>query len=507
MKRTVIASAVGTLLATAAGSAFALAPGAFDPATIKQVRMSGATAQDSGIEAIVARMCAASSLDVYTTAGNSQVAYVCNTGTAFGTLAAGSPIAIHKEKGGSSNGINPVKSGGAALNFINLASLAGCTATTVASVAPVTPDTLGTPGFTRQACTGSLEAQSSFIGFSDVDPPLFSATSTGLTLRSPNQLIFGVPVTIALRNALQSAGCVGSDTVACQPSLTRSQVAGIYAGNIGNASQLGAAPGSIYVARRGSGSGTQATAEVYFLNQRITTTASTTSPFMQPSDDGTTNYGGNTAVSSGVNASDLNCGNATVAPTEPSPGVTPVVAMNGSGQVVNCLNRHAAGNRYAVGVLTTEFDQFGTSAKAKVDTNFNMGFRYVKINGALPTIGNVIRGDYDYFSEQVIATRTTGTPGVEAAVATYFNTQLGNPDVISSIDNNWTRWTDAPAGEQLAGLLQPARASSCRATFASLAAPNNTPDTDPINYTTKNPSATKVNNAIKPAIAVCPPRF
>jgi len=36
---------------------------------------------------------------------------------------------------------------------------------------------------------------------------------------------------------------------------------------------------------------------------------------------------------------------------------------------------------------------------------------------------------------------------------------------------------------------------------------SNTPDTDPVNYTTKNPSGTKVINAIHVPVAVCPPRY
>jgi hypothetical protein len=529
MKRTLISAAVASAFILSSGSAFALVPGdgvaagTFNPASTPQVYISGASAQNGGIESVIRRLCTAGSLDSYAI-GSTQRVFVC---TDAGSLGTGGPIAIHKEtSGGSSNGINPVKAATttAGIVFIDLPSIAtGCTTSaSVASVAPIAPDTLGLPAYTKWSCaSASATAQIPHIGFTDVDPPLFGLDGTGLSLYSPNQLIFGLPVTKALRNALQTAQGLtsGDDTPGQTPSLTSGQVAALFNGTIttpaalgvANASAVGATSGvdsaSIYVARRGSGSGTQATAEAVWLNARITNTASTTTNFVAPPN---ATYG---LSSGGTAATTALCGDGTVGPTWPvvlGVAKNPVVGASNSDNVVNCLNRHNAGNRYAVGVLSMEYNQDANPTNTTVDTNFATGFRYIRIDGALPTIGNVIRGSYNYFSEQVV-TAKTGMAGVPETVRAAIVAQLGDPNVLSSINNGYTQFTGtgATAGETLSGLLRPGTTGGCAAhtTFATMPVGNNTPDLDPVNFVTKNPTGTKVNNAIKPAIAVCKPRF
>ncbi len=148
---------------------------------------------------------------------------------------------------------------------------------------------------------------------SDVEPALVSGSNAGLTVRPQNQIIWGVPVSKNLRNALQAVqGLVNSsvphddpsrDTQEAMPSLTRPQVGAIFSGRIGswdqfadsagvplsrsnllapgppaNADAAGSSPGAyrpaasqgskVFVCRRIASSGTQAAFEVHYLHAR-----------------------------------------------------------------------------------------------------------------------------------------------------------------------------------------------------------------------------------------------
>lgn len=527
MKLSILSLAIGSAFAVGTGSAFALAPGGFNPATIPQVRISGATAQNGGIEAIVRRECQAGTLDSYNV-GTLQRVYICNSNGNFGT--AGSPIAIHKESsGGSSNGINPVKATTASLQFINLSAIAsGCSAgTTVASVAPIAPDTLGQPAYTSRPCatSGMTSAAIPDIGFSDVDPALFGMDGSGLNLFSPNQLIFGVAVTKTLRDALQTAqGLAPVGDAGPAPSLDEGQIAAIFNGTITAPAQISAADATtavgtntsdrttLFVCRRGTSSGTQATTDAYFLQNRITNAANSTPAFLAAQATvGGINYGG----TSGTTVSNGNVGSNTAGPVFPvvlGSAKIPVFAGKSNDDVVNCLNRHDAGNRYAVALLTSEYNQaaspVNTTVESNTNTNYPTGFNYIKIGGYLPTIANVIKQKYTYFSEQVV-TAKTGLTGIGDTVLDTLVAQLGDGNVVSSINAGFTVYSGEPAGEQSTGLLGPGRSAGCAAhvKFSAMPAGSNTPDTDPVNYTTKNPSGTKVINAIHVPVAVCPSRY
>lgn len=508
MKLKLASVAVTAALSAFAGSAVAALPGTVTAVPANQVRLSGATAQNGGIDNVVRIFCGSNTVDAY--ANTKQVAYVCNAaaGTALTTAGfpAGTSIAIHKESnGGSGNGIAPVRDG-TTLAFVDLNAISAtpslCTLDTVSSVAAATVNGVTLAAKNVWNCSTATTTAVPDIGFSDVDPPLFNQSSAGLAIRSPNQLIFAAPVTIALRNALQNAqaasgripaSCNGtaSDSVACTPTFTEPEIAGIYTGRLNTFGKLvnSADTTPIFVIRRGTSSGTQKTAEVIFLNANITNTANATNSFKAP-----------TASANNVVASTANCGDATTAP--PS---SLTFAGSSNEEVVNCFNRHQAGGRFAAGINTTEFNQFANPAgsSAAIDTTFPTGFRFLKINGALPTVANVIRGTYGYFSEQVITSKTTiaGTP---LQVVNAINNELGNATNVIIVNSTFTSWPDAPAGERNSGLVKPGSSASCKATFASL---GTTPDTDPTSNATKNPTTAKTVNAIKPALAVCPSRF
>jgi hypothetical protein len=505
MKQKLVATAVAAALAAAAGSAFALTPGNFDPATIPQVYMSGATAQNGGIANVMRLLCVDGTLDAYTT--TSQVAYVCTvrTGSTLGAAYDGTAIAIHKEySGGSGLGIDNLING-ITLNFVNLAPIvAGQTVCTVDTVSSV-----GAQGLLGAEqvwnCPGTqVVAQTPQVGFSDVDPAVFGKTVTGtagtITVNSPNQLTFGVAVTVPLRNALQAEQglTVGSDLAVDTPSLANAEVQRMFqqtkaSTNTGATFGLTGDANRVYAVRRGATSGTQKTAEVYFFNANVVQPSFAINQFASP----TSGY-------NSVVASDAGCGTATSAPA--STGM--VFAGSSNEQVVNCLNRHAAGGRYAVASLTMEFNAFNpvaASTSASIDTNYPTGFRFVKLNGYLPTVENMVRGAYTYYSEQVVTGLNTlaGTP---LAVMNGMIAELGNAGNVTTINSTFTRWNDLPVGYQTSGLVKPgsAVAANCRGKFAAL---GTTPDTDPVNFITKNNSGSNAQNAVPAGVATCPRRF
>jgi hypothetical protein len=103
-----------------------------------------------------------------------------------------------------------------------------------------------------------------------------------------------------------------------------------------------------------------------------------------------------------------------------------------------------------------------------------------------------------------LSTVVPGPGSVVGSVLNAFTIELGNSDNLSIINPTFTKWTDLPAGTQTAGLVGAPRAAACPGTFASL---GTTPDADPRNYVSKNPTGSKVSNAVKPAVAICPPRY
>jgi len=210
------------------------------------------------------------------------------------------------------------------------------------------------------------------------------------------------------------------DTTACVPSLTRSQIRGLYSGRIVNwtrlrdinGNALPSAPGVtapasnvVHMCRRVGSSGTQASFETYWLAQRC---ESGSPAFALPND--------------GSSITDTTWIPANVANGTRNAGVS-------SGNVRTCLNTYNTANRWGVGVLSTEV------------TNAQMvGFRMVAVDGAAPSLEHVANGDYDFFTENTLNRVADGFPG--ALLATdprriaieYIETNLGLPAIISEIN-------------------------------------------------------------------------
>lgn len=218
--------------------------------------------------------------------------------------------------------------------------------------------------------------------------------------------MFGVPVTTALYRALQAAQfgdgspCDDSDLPSCVPSLTRSQLAGLYsqsvydwnmfknAAGVSLPSVQGVTPPSdphVRICRGTAALDAQVVTGAYFLGERCMAGGT---PFALPDDASTIEditYR-SPAFQSGtlVNAS-------------PSPST-----------VRSCLGAANQQNFWGIGVLPLEI----------VDTDWRAtaGYRFIAIDGAAPTLVNLANGDYDFFSEAVISRVANTFPGNAGAI-------------------------------------------------------------------------------------------
>lgn len=412
-----------TMNKLAAACSLALAGGAqanvlndFDSGDV-QVYAGGATATDNVLEnlsrAVTGGYCVAGTIDIFTAANERAVFCETNGARVTGFLASpNTQIAFFKEsQGGSSNGVNPLiavaNSTGHTLRWLDLAALKAATGcTTVALLAADTGQT-GLNNVTRRwSCNATLTAvdtagSATFdvnMGISDTEPglsfPTPSAVNVAKLAADPGvHISFGVPVTQALYTALQQAqGLTVGDSPTQVPSLTRSQLRGLFSGALFDWNQITTPAGdglqasaltttnpantSIYVCRRVASSGTQATAEAYWLGQRC---FSGGSAFVEPND--------NSSVTNTVWVP------ANVANGNVNAGVS-------SGNVRTCMNTYNTANVWGLGVLSNE-----------VESGQLTGFRMIAIDGVAPTLANTANGLYDYYSENVTTTIASGNPG------------------------------------------------------------------------------------------------
>ena len=392
--------ALCTLIAIGS-QAHALTPAQIaDPATVK-VYMSGATALRNVIGGLFTQNCS-TDISVYfsaagtfsgvsfTATGDAHRVYAC-TMKADSQILPGKRVVLFKsDLGGSGQGVFPVYFGAIApfptRNFL-ATTAAGC-GTRVASV----PNYL---------CTGET-AQVPMVGISDVEPALFKGInvpgddptypSSGLsesqlgdlTVTPLFQTVFGVAVNTSLRNALQTRqGLVsGSELEADRPSMSRIEAAAYFNGFLQDpANGLGWQPivsvtdskrdTRVNVCRRVKGSGTQASANAY-LAQFPCNTGLTQLP-LEYSDSAVP---GPNAIS-------------TVGPSTAQGGLF-VFEGSTTGNVISCLGAAETTGAYAIGHVSRENNEAGTS------------WRHVRIDGVTPSRDNVKNAKYEYFFESTL---------------------------------------------------------------------------------------------------------
>ena len=432
-----------TLAAIAAcGSAHALSPAVLDAdrasGKLQEVVIHGGSAQAPLVGAYMAEICN-SDLDTFFNSGGSGTgkdyrAYSCTLKTAIsGGWPAGTPILVTKrDLGGSIYGVNPI-----ALqqmeNTMTVDNSAGnCVST-------------GLPATASQASynCANFALKQAIAGISDVEPAIFNKTMTvgttanvafnlpsgtddngtawsvltstqitGLDSSSANQTIFGVAVSLPLRNAMQAAQglVVGSDAAADVPSMPRafysSLAAGFVAGGIAKHAGWDALTGvpsdntlQVNLCRRANGSGTQASSNMLFLESgTIATTA--TGGFAPVNDNGIA-----------------------IARTGHS---LAVIENNSTGTATSCLTTASTLNAYAAGIISYENDP-GTAT-----------WRFVKLDGQAPSQALARVGQYPYVYSATMQWKKAapGNPDAKTkAFLTNMRTNLGSPAKIAALTN------------------------------------------------------------------------
>lgn len=447
MKSNYFIATIAGAMALHTGASQALTP---DQAPQYEIRLAGSTGQDGNISALIGELCVAGTLDTYYdaptgTAGTNHRAYFCNIDSAKvpGLSASNPAVLIHKTSttkteagniGGSGIGVNPVL----LKQTVDVMSInnGNC-------VAPITGETYWRCRITQP---GDLTQQVPQAGSSDVDPGLFRGPNTPtsvapvdkaasdklLKVVSGGAIVMGTPVTLELRNALQSAhiaagnlkaDCVGQETEECMPSLDKAQLKALFLGNtpnwadvkIGGRSLTEFATGSttdskVYICRRTNGSGTQATINATIL--------------------------------------DAPCSAAANDPLETSnDNVGPVVKLNaGSGDVEKCLEDLNSGtNTSGQNPNATKAWALALQSTEKNATN-KFAYRFIKVDGFAPTLENTAANKYPVWAEVTWQWLNTGGPtGDEATIIKKLATDSGKPTIIAK-NNAKFKYTWGQAG-------------------------------------------------------------
>lgn len=392
----------GVSLTFAGQSAFALSPSVVPDV---QVTMAGSSAQDDALGRLFKnKLCVAGTLDTYLDAagGKDYRAYYCtmNATTVPGLVTSRNVLFYKRSKGGSAYGAQPVAKGTAftpAVTFMKVG--ANCTLSATPNVWNCATNSTDLFGAVVQA------------GITDVEPGLFKGinrpTDTGFTdisatdlsnlvIKSQNAVSFGVTVNTKLYRALQKLQGLDStkDDATNMPSLTASQVAGLFTGGVktwDKFKEIGGtyraltdpafgtppANNNVYICRRAQGSGTQAQFNAVFLQ------APCTSPTQNP------------LVANG----------------------TTVIDNAGGSDLAACQNAKNVANLWSVGIQSTE----------KVPGSAD-NWKFIKINRVSPDIKNVADGKYMDWAEQSLQwNKGLSATSDPVLIFTQIAALLGNP--------------------------------------------------------------------------------
>ncbi len=534
------------------------------------------TAPTTGVGSIPAanRLCVGK-IYLFLSPSNNYNAYLCELNNATSTPAFNAlkganggkvNILFHKRSaGGSAQGVSPVIAD-TAIDFLDVFNgiiPAGCA---VASNS-ATRSTINCP---TPAAGANLKKPD--FGVSDVDPvqflgsntplgfgPVTAAQAATLTVRPAFAQIFGIPVSLKLRNALQQAqfpqsstcnplnagyladsvtGVAGnqpwSENAACVPNMTTDDITSILTGKITSGRQLyfnstippataptqkslydfitavnpALLPGnaSLHVCSRVNGSGTKATTGIKFLSYPCTGVAS------QPVAD----TGGLDPIANSF--IDFN-----LFGFSPEAASQPQIHQNSSGGDVNeCFNELDTGSSNNTGnfrnnpfttVSAPSTHAFrGAIGIQGTDNNANLAntYRFVRIDGLLPTAANVVNGGFHDWVESTYQFKSSHVfdPG-EATIRDFIISQSGLPSVVGIVNKSGSGYGSLSAGSFVSGIGQ---AIHSWGTSGFLASPANPAAVTPVNgaYNAASPvnplshdttaAGTSVNNCRHPAL-------
>jgi hypothetical protein len=394
--------------------------------------------------------CQAGTISVYTDApvvagGNltksHQATVVCALNNAIGGLTAGTVVSFTKESNGGSNEGTYYPATQQTLAFFDATQApVGCAAGIAIAAGHYWTHQQAFTEF--DACTGPIVQIIPDVGLADEDPALFTigpqavtpAIIAALNTTPLFQNQFAVAVSLNLYRALQTQqGLVtGDDTLANMPSLTKAQISALYAGYVSNWNQIvsptGAALASkaVFTCRRGDNSGTNVSADTYFLKNRCETASP---PMVQV----TTVAGNCTGLAAGQTPENNGC-------TWNAVNLADAVFGGAAGgDVASCLDAHARNGDYAFGHLgaTSKFDDPNGATGAGTEAGTNH-WRYIAIGGNKPTVEAMANGNYDYAFDNVenLWTHLAGNPlAVGTYVGTLFQSAIALTDILVAQPN------------------------------------------------------------------------
>lgn len=390
MKISKIARAVAAV--SVAGTASALPTNAsYDV----ELLVSGATAQSKQIEATFKSFCT-SDVDKYVINDDSKAGFAvsCFSAAADNPFGADKNLLMRKEEGGSGTGVGPVIAG----DSLSVVALDG-------SCQSDGQDDDGNPQFACGATTATAS-----VGISDVEPALFVDSVPSSVQAVPvNVSTFGVVVSPGLYTALQAAQ--GLDTadahgVENMPSMASDLIANIFAGNVtkwdvlagqgGNPITAGAGLSNtnVSVCIRKESSGTQQQFKANYMGAPCLgaggfSLASDNTP--KVSDD-QTYLPLDFAAANG--SSDDNYAPVKLFPTNnpapANPNIPYIYGNSGSSDMGRCVTKISAQNRWAIGFQSLE--------KVAETSSSKNGFKYVAVDGVVPTLEKVAAGLYKNWS-------------------------------------------------------------------------------------------------------------
>jgi ABC-type phosphate transport system substrate-binding protein len=401
MQRNILSAAASIACAGLATQAFALSPSDLNSATTSIVRVSGSSATTNQLIAFAQNNCVSGSLAQLTTSDPSNFALLCTPDTSKISGLAHSNLVIVKN-GSSVADLSALasKTGYPFLDVFNSTFKSGCgSATAVPAtseyVDPTNPGggtRIALPGYNKYTCPLTItSAAAPDMGISDVEPALLvqaGAVPGGVSYAQLsalhdtllNVVVYGIPVTLELRDAMQtvqiasgtlpSSCAVGDETEECMPTLSHQQIASILSGNAVDWSEFGlnnpSGDNNIYVVRRINASGTQTAARVFFLSDPCVP-----------------------QVLQFLSGNDSESSTAANACSSVTPPAGTVHEGSAASDVQTCLQNHNANHRWAVGLMSVQTPAVG-------DANTNM--RFIKIDGVSPSNLNVALGRYGFWT-------------------------------------------------------------------------------------------------------------
>lgn len=410
---------IGCAAALLSGQVMAHAPGTVADETLW---VSGASAQDKALAALVSNLCVAGTLDTFKDGGvgKAYTSYFCTIdATLVPGMSANKKVLINKRSaGGSGKGVQVVADA-IAIEAMNINN-GNCT--------DINGDRVWDCSIAGGVASGDLVMQVSTAGISDVEPAMFTGLNVPagdsavtpaqvkkMDITPMNAVIFGVPVTENLYRALQTAEGFNTtlDDEANMPSLSSAQINGLITGQLSNWDNLvvngiplTAAPGVtppagdvfgpftnnlVHICRRVPGSGTQAQMNAVFANA--------------PCADGVLE----TARAPG------------------NPATGPLVQENsGSGDVNVCMDNKLAANKWAIGVQSLE--------KSRAS------YRFIKVDGVAPTLKNVAENKYKDWVETTIQWRNAANAGPSGDALAILQTVAKDASTPTTIANLNTKF-------------------------------------------------------------------